>query len=292
MTFEQLRYFHAAASLQHISRAAEKERISQSSMSISIRKLEEELGVLLFQPKGRGIVLTPAGETFWNYAKELLGKAEEAKACMAEWGNRVNREIRVAYTASVAGGYIPKLFREFLADTEEEYLIYSDEMPSSQIAAGLKENRFDFGICSRLEEEPLVQIPVHTQPLVLIVPGNHLWAKKEPERIQCLSGVPFISYRNDYPMYRQIQELLESGGAEPKICHFAYSEEAIARLVEQGLGVSIVARTDNLDTFHIAVLRPKWLTICRTMFLTYHSSHYQGSGAKKMMKFLLEKEQS
>lgn len=290
MTFEQLRYFHAAATLQHISRAAEQERISQSSMSISIKKLEEELGVLLFQPKGRGIILTPAGEEFWNYARELLGRAEAAKACMAEWGNRVNREIRVAYTASVAGGYIPRQFGEFLADTKEKYLIYSDEMPSSQIAAGLRENRFDFGICSELEEEALVQIPVYTQPLVLIVPSGHLWSEREPEEIQALSGVPYISYRNDYPMYRQITELLEREGVTPGICHFAYSEDAIARLVEQGLGVSIIAQIDNLDCFQVSVLRPPWLTTCRTLYLTYHKAHYQGRGARKMMRFFLEQD--
>ncbi len=285
MTFEQLRYFHAAATLQHISRAAEQERISQSSMSISIKKLEEELGVLLFQPKGRGIVLTPAGEEFWDYARELLGKAEAARACMAEWGNRVNREIRVAYTASVAGGYIPKRFRRFLADTKEEYLIYSDEMPSSQIAAGLRENRFDFGICSELPQEDLVQIPVYTQPLVLIVPFGHPWAEREPEELQALSDVPYISYRSDYPMYRQIETLLESGGVKPKICHFAYSEDAIARLVEQDMGVSIIARIDQLDRFRVSVLRPRWLTSCRTLYLTYHKAHYQGRGARRMMQF-------
>lgn len=228
MTLEQLRYFQAAARLQHMGKAALQENISQPSLSIAIKKLETEFGVPLFKPNGRGVELTSQGKAFLPYADSILLQAQQAKKQMNACADSFNGEIRVAYTASMAYGYIPRLFKNFLSQTGKAYVIYSDEMPSDDIAAGLKSGRFDLGICSKIKPEPeLVQIPLLYQPLVVLLPDTKAFAQCSLDRLEDLCAYPFVSYRKDYPMYRQISALFQREGLTPAITHFAYSEEPL-----------------------------------------------------------------
>ena len=310
MTLEQLRYFYAAATLSHIGRAAAHENISQPSLSIAIRKLEKELNVPLFQKVGRNVELTASGREFLPYVASVLQQLDTAKAQMAKQADAFHSEIRLAYTASVAYQYIPELFSGFLSAQKQRYLIYSDEMPSDEIEKGIREGRFDLGICSRLNDAPdMEQIPILYQPLVLIVPGDAADSSKQEDSgsvsVQGIRGfasdvdpdalisspdgmrdIPFVSYRTDYPMFRQVSGILERYQVQPQIAHYAYSEDAIARLVEHHLGISIVAETDSLRLYRIRILRPSWLREGRNIFLTYHRLRYQGKAVQEMMEFV------
>lgn len=290
MTLEQLKYFHTAATLSHIGKAAEQEHISQPSLSIAIKKLEQELNVPLFQKNGRNVELTPEGEMFLPYASSILQQVDQAKARMLQCSDQFHSQIRLAYTASVSCRYVPELLSDFLAERNHSYLVYTDEMPSDDIARGLKEGRFDLGICSRIGEDPdLIQVPILHQPLVLIVPEQSKLLPDDSGEIpvSVLCQTPFISYRQDYPMYRQVAALLERLALTPMTTSYAYSEDAIARLVEHGLGVSIVAHTDSLDLYRIRILSPAWLAESRDIFLTWHQYRHPGDAVQEMKQFIL-----
>lgn len=290
MTLEQLRYFVAVCELHHIGKAARQENISQPSLSIAIKKLEKELGVPLLRGNGRGIEVTEYGNRFAVYAKSILQQVEEAKHQMKDASEEWNTEIRIAYTSSVANYFIPQLFKAFLEKEGKRYLIYSNETPSDSIAQGLKNGTYDLGVCSVVVPDfEIEQIPIFYQPLVVIVPENHPWKNKMPKDLEEFSLEPFISYREDYPMYRQINRIFEKEGKKPRISHFAYSEDAIARLVEQELGVAIVAWTESLADYRIQILQPDWIKEGRTLFLTSHKNRYQGQAVKKMKEFILKR---
>lgn len=298
MTLEQLHYFYTTAILSHMGKAAEQENISQPSLSIAIKKLEKELDVPLFQKSGRNIELTEPGKQFLPYASAILQQVEHAKAEMEHCSNRFHSKICLGYTASVACRYIPELISDFLAEGKREYLIYSDEMPSDDIRQGLEEGRFDFGICSKLEENPdIIQIPIMYQPLVLIVPEAGMLREKsgnlehsfDLKSWKDMAGFPFVSYRQGYPMYQQISALFQENGLQPQITHYAYSEDAIARLVEHGLGISIVAETETLNMYQVRILRPEWLKAGRYIYLTYHRLHYRGKAVEEMMQFIRDR---
>ena len=83
------------------------------------------------------------------------------------------------------------------------------------------------------------------------MPDTKAFAQCSLDRLEDLCAYPFVSYRKDYPMYRQISALFQREGLTPAITHFAYSEDAIARLVEQELGISIVAQTESLSQYRV-----------------------------------------
>ena len=288
MTLDQLKYFETAANTLHIGKAAQLLNISQPSLCISIKKLESELEVPLFQSEGRGIALTSYGRELLPYARSILQQTEAAKKHLKKEADKLNMEIHFAYTASIAYLCIPRLFRDFMAATKGKYLIYSDEMPSDKIAEGIKEGRFDLGICSRIEPDPdIVQIPIIYQPFVLILPSSAPYAGLDFATPEDIQEIPFVSYLTDYPMYRQVSGLFQKYVLTPQITHFAYSEDSIAQLVSQELGISIVAETESLASYeNIRILRPSWLTDGRYLYLTYHRLRHQGDGARAMTEFI------
>ena len=79
MTLNQLGYFYQAAVLQHFNQAAEKMNISEPSLSRSISALEDELGVTLFEKRGRNVILTKAGEIFLEHATQILDDVKRAE---------------------------------------------------------------------------------------------------------------------------------------------------------------------------------------------------------------------
>ncbi len=283
MTLDQIRYFNSAAELLHMGKAAAKEHISQPSLSIAIKKLEQELGVPLFTASGRGIELTEHGKEFLPYAQGILRQVSQAKEQMQGIQDKLNREVHVAYTATMAFVYIPQLF---LGSGREDYRIYSHEMPSDDIVEGLKAGKFEFGICSKVaEDEKIIQVPIIRQPLVVIQPKG--WKKAtEPSDIM---EVPFVSYLPEYPMYAQVTALLEKLGQKPCISYYAYSEDAIARLVEQGLGISIIAKTDSLGLYDMDIFQPDWLNEERYIYLTHLKNGYRGKAVEEMMQYILDR---
>ena len=290
MTLDQLRYFTSAATLLHFGKAAIQEHISQPSLSISIKKLEKELNVPLFQTTGRNVILTVYGTEFLQYARSILQQVEIAQGRMQEQSKQLNTEINIGYTAPLAYRYMPQLLKEFSDWQPNKYLIYSDEMPSEEIVTGLKESRFDFGICSKVAEDAdITQIPIFFQPFVLITPNTDIWEHFSPLSIAELCHIPFISYRRDYPMYKSVESLFKQEHLSPHISHLSYSEDAIARLVEQELGISIVAHTDSLPQFKVRILHPQWLTGGRYIYLTYHRHRYHGIAVQQMIDFVLSK---
>lgn len=211
MTFEQLRYFCAAAQLGSFSKAAESIPISQPSLCVAIRKLEREYGVKLFQPNRKGAVLTEAGRIFWQDAQNLLAQADLTKAHMRQFAQRDWAEIRIAYTYSMADAYIPRLLKQFQEQEGKGCIIYSDEMPSDQIAQGLREGRFDFGLGSQIPPDPEIeQIPIAYQKLCLLTPADDFCTYQDRADF---AAAPLICYRQDYPMYRTLSGLLLPGAS-------------------------------------------------------------------------------
>lgn len=285
MTFDQIHYFCAAAQLGSFSRAAESVHISQPSLCIAIRKLETEFGVKLFQTNRKGAVLTEAGRIFLQDVQGILAQTDLTVTHMQQFAQRDRAEIRIAYTYSLADAYIPRLLKGFLENEGRGCVIYSDEMPSDQIAQGLREGRFDFGLGSQIPPDPeLEQIPIAWQKLCLLLPRGDT---ADYEHLETFVNAPLICYRRDYPMYRTLNSLFEKLNIEPHIIHYGYSEGAIARLVEQGLGIGIVAEIEGLEKYDIQITHPAWLQGGRYIYLMRHRTRMITQAAQQLQSRIL-----
>lgn len=286
MTFEQLRYFAAVMETGKVTLAAKQENISQPSLTVAIQKLEQELGVELFYHAKRSVKPTEYGQLLYPYAISILRQVSVCREIMTTASDRYHHEIHMAYTATVANGIVPKLLSSFVRQYDEACKIYTDEMPSAKIMVSLKHGENDLAVFSHIEEDQdIIQIPVIQQPLVLIVPKDKIRLGVISDDRELLLNYPFISYRKEYPMYQQINDILAEQELHPETVHYAYSEDAIAQLVSEGLGYAIIAEITNLDRYKIEVLRPEWLTGSRTLYLAWHRERGRGRAAEALLNY-------
>ena len=154
MTLAQLNYFVKVAENGHLTQTAKELLIAQPSLTQAIRKLEEELGFLLFEKKGRVLFLTKEGKEFLPYAKEVVEASKRAEQTKEHIYQRYTGNIRFAYTRPMPPNYIPNLLREFFKTNKDKKInIESYAAATSVILRDLKEDKIDFGFCSIGEKE-------------------------------------------------------------------------------------------------------------------------------------------
>ena len=142
MTLNQLTYFCALAQTQSYTQAARELFIAQPSLSYAISTLEKELGCLLVAREGRRIALTPAGETFYRYAKAALDAIEQGVSAIKAVG-----AIQLGAIATAMAQRIPRLLVDFRA-SHPQTAVNVSVAASRDILSGIESGKLDAGICS------------------------------------------------------------------------------------------------------------------------------------------------
>src|SRR2546426_11875237 len=113
MDLYQLQYFVEVARNRNFTRAAKRLNLATPALSLQIQKLEKELGIRLFNRGQKETVLTPAGETLFEKAQELLTMADSVKQSVAEVSDLRAGRLTMAFIPSVGGHWLPGILRDF-----------------------------------------------------------------------------------------------------------------------------------------------------------------------------------
>jgi DNA-binding transcriptional LysR family regulator len=247
MELRHLRYFTAVASLENISRAAARLHVSQPALSRQIRDLEDELGFPLLQRTARSVQLTAAGRVFFDEAKAVLARVDQAVAAARVAASGQGAELHIGYAQTPTLGLLPPTLRLF-QERHPRVRVRLHDLATREMLGGLRSGllqlAFLVGIgASRwrgLRFEPLGEV----KTMLAVSPG-HRWARRRTVRRETLSREPLISLsRADYPDYHEGLEAWWS--AVPGIPRPAEEHDSIASLlaaVEAGIGVAIVAES-------------------------------------------------
>ena len=168
MTLNQILYFRKVARLENYHQAAEELYISQPSLSRSMAALESELGITLFEKKGRGVVLTNAGRLFLEHADRIAGDCDIAAGKMKELASGGGK-INIGYIFPLAGHYIPHNVRTFLDQEENKNVAFSFwQNHTPAIAQKVKSGELDLGFGGFLKSDDMEYFPLLQQPLVIV----------------------------------------------------------------------------------------------------------------------------
>jgi len=243
MELRHLRYFVAVAEELSFTRAAEKLRIAQPSLTRQIKDLEEEIGARLLDRTKKQVKLTGEGECLLARAKRLLGDSLE----MVESVREVRRQA-----ASIRIGYVPNPFHRLLpmsiSTFEQEYPKISVKIfgmtPSDQLRA-LAESKIDIafvGMSAAIRENGLQLQIIASYPVVALLPNNHRLASKAAVRLKDLEAASFISISDGgYPGYpRWLGATCEQAGFSPKVLEVVDSELHVIRAVQSELGIALL----------------------------------------------------
>lgn len=246
MDIRQIRYFATIAEEGQITKAAKKLHMAQPPLSQQLKSLEEELGVLLLERKGRTLELTEAGEVLYKKAKQLLEQMEETVAEVKEVGDGLKGVLAIG-SVKTCFSYIPERFLQF----REKYprvKFRLKEGDSFLLANYVKQREVELAIVRLpLEMEEFSSLPLPTDPFVAVVPEE--WDTPATVRMNELNGTPLMLLHrlSGIGLYELVVNECRRHGFEPAVICECPDAAMLLSLVRTGLGAAILPKSTLLS---------------------------------------------
>ncbi|MDF4202896.1 LysR family transcriptional regulator [Maribacter sp. SA7] len=242
LEFRHLHYFLVLADTLHYREAAEKLYISQSALSQQIQRLEFILGEKLFIRTNRKVSLSPEGIIF---KQEAMLIQNQAAVSMERWKSAISGKqglLKIGFVGSAMQQYLPSVIKKF-TESHPNIEFYLNDLSNTAQLSALEAGQIDIGFIRSNVVSPTMEIKsVFKEKFALVLPKNHAISKANFKDVSQLSEESFILLPNkDSVMYYdQIVALCSDHGFAPKISHRSIHAPTIFKLVEGGLGISIV----------------------------------------------------
>lgn len=247
MEQRQLEFFLAVADELHFGRAAKKLHVTEQPLSYQIKKLESELGLLLFERTTRSVSLTPAGHVFAEDARDLLSRAERAVDSARRVAEGSSGVIRLGYESSTAPAILSAFVKCFRVEYPHIGLVLAE--CSTRGLAHLAEDEIDACLITRYVRLPrgIDYTPIVEDVAVVALTKNHPYAQRDSVGIEELSGVPLLGYtgRDSEPANQFMARLAAQFDLE--FMQMAETPMALLSLVAAGMGFT--ASTGTMSEF-------------------------------------------
>ncbi len=167
MNIQQLTYIIAIDRFRHFARAAEHCRVTQPTLSTMLNRLEEELGVKIFDRSRSPVMPTETGKRIIVQARRILEEVDHLHRLAGEMSDQVEGELRLGVIPTVAPFLLP-LFLQDLLDAYPKLRITINELTTGEIVVQLKSNMIDAGILATpLGQDAIREIPLYNEPFVV-----------------------------------------------------------------------------------------------------------------------------
>jgi len=272
LEIRHIRYFIVLAETLHFRKAAAKLFISQSALSQQISLLETILGVKLFDRTNRKVVLNTSGALFLEESRFILNQLNNAMYRWQQGLNGANGQLKIGFVGSSMKHYLPPIIKQFTNGYPKVGLALEELTNSDQLKA-LEEGRIDIGFVRSNQVSSEMNLKsVYKENFSLVLPENHPINESNFTNLGQCANEPFILYPNESsPMYfQQILNLCSEHNFSPIISHRAIHGTTIFKLVENGMGLSIIP--DSLRDEHnykIRFIALKNTTIKTELFVVW-----------------------
>jgi DNA-binding transcriptional LysR family regulator len=246
-----LRAFVAVAEELHFGRAARRLHLSQPPLSMRIRRLEEALGVRLFERDRRHVALTEAGAFFLDRARHLLAEGERSRLELTRIARGEAGLLAIGYTPTATYEVLPTLLRAFARQWpagrpagRPAVRLELIEMRSGLQADALRSGRIEVGLaCGPIDEPAIDERVLARETFVAALQRRHALAAHQRLHLRHLDGQPFIVVRPDIePAWADAcSRALVRAKVRVEIAQETDSKIAMLGLVAAGVGVSLVS---------------------------------------------------
>lgn len=277
MNFHQLHIFNVVAKHRSYSKAAAELYLSQPTVSVHLQKLEQELGMELFEQLGRNIYLTDAGRMLFIYTQKIFSLAEEAERALEELQGLHKGRIRLGASTTPGIYYLPNLIGQFKEDYPGIELIL-DVANTLEIIKKIQANQLDIAVVGEhVSESDLVAEPFKTDHLVMILSPNHPLLQQDKITLEDLARQRFILREPGSSTRKVIEEAFAKEGIHLRVAMEYGSTDGIKHAVAANLGISIVSELAVQlceQTGLVAVREIPDIEINREFSLVYHKDKH------------------
>jgi len=244
MELRHLRYFVAVAEALSFTKAAEKLRLAQPSLTRQVRNLEAEIGVRLLDRSNNRVALTEEGRLFLFDSKKLLAMSDESIAAVQRMKRGENSGLNIGYVANIHYGLLPATLGAFRKLCPSVALNLFDMTSAAQFLAldGRKIDLGFVGLRPALSGHALLSECVANDTMLVALPARHPFAKKAKVKLAGLASQFFIGMSaRTHPGAREwLTETCKAAGFTGRILQEADSEPTVIQFVADGLGVALL----------------------------------------------------
>jgi len=272
MTLIELRYLVTLAQTQHFGRAAQLCNISQSALSMAVRKLEDDLEVLLFERNKSGIRMTQMGEQIIAQAQRVVAQADAITALAAADKNQLAGELKVGAIFTLGPYLLPQLIPS-LKLIASQLSLSCYEGYNSDLRQKLRTAELDAILISQpFTEADILTQEVYSEPLQLVLPPKHALAAKKTVSVEDLHDQTFLLLNEKQCLRIQMLSAFPAAVNNSIECS---SLDTLRHMIAQGLGISILpssATSSALYSSQALVTRPLQTNPMRKISLAWRAS--------------------
>ena len=249
MTLTELRYIVALARERHFGRAAEKCFVSQPTLSVAVKKLEDELGVILFERGPGEVSVTPAGQKIVEQAQRVLEEAMRIRELAAAGRDPLAGPLRLGAIYTIGPYLLPKLI-PILRRTAPAMQLLIQENFTHRLGEELKSGEVDVILVALPFEEPgVVTRAVYDEPFLVAVPKGHPWESKKRVTSDELTRESLLLLGEGHCFRDQVLEICHTVRARERSPLAKTVEggslETIRQMVAGGVGVTVLPATST-----------------------------------------------
>jgi DNA-binding transcriptional LysR family regulator len=241
MDIRSLRAFVAIAETESFTRAGQRLEVSQSAISQQIRSLETSLGTALFARQARKVTLTQAGNVLLPYARQILAKVDEAAAVVSDFEAMGRGRVIIGAGGAICHHVLPQL----LSDFSERFGKIEVRVISGFTSETLKrtlDGTVDIGLLVLpVQVAGIAVAELGRDELVAVAPPEHRWQSHDRIRPDDFNGETLVLYNRASHTFRIVERFLLEAGVFPSFGMEISDLEAVKKMVEVGLGVSVLA---------------------------------------------------
>lgn len=280
MEMHQLEYVLAIAKYNNFTRAAEGIKISQSSLSQQISKLEIELGTSLFARTTRSVKLTPAGAEFIVYAQRIIAEVSEARRSIQHYVSTVQGELTLGTIASIENYNLQNLINSF-QDKFPDTKIHIVEEQCEELQSMLQLLKIDAAFTRITKPDPqFLFYPLIDDKMVIVVSHLHPLANRVSVDMKELVNEKFILTPYDF------RKACHEAGFEPNVILSCAVVKTMMNFVREGIGIAVLSSREALSekepSMKVIELTP---TIPRRISLVTRNSNDMPPVLKMFLEF-------
>ncbi|MBY0219928.1 LysR family transcriptional regulator [Paenibacillus illinoisensis] len=236
MELLQLKYFQTVAYTEHISKAAQQLNIAQPSLSLTIKRLEDELGTTLFDRKGRNIQLNSSGKILLKHVNRIFTEIENAQLEIQSEEKHVSNIIRISITNP---RFLTGLISEYI-NRNPQTQIHQGIGTKNEIITSLQKGDIDVGITGHpIQDEEIESCVLVNEDIVLVVPSHHPYAGKTNISLHLVANEPFISLADNVEYSNFTTMLCGKAGFVPNQA-FEVDSHTLLEIIKLDQGVALL----------------------------------------------------
>ena len=243
MTLQELRYLVALADTGHFGQAAERCFVSQPTLSGQIKKLEDELGVAVFERTNRSVEITPVGEAILIHARQIMEQVDAIEQLARAAQDPLAGALRVGAIPTLSPYLIPLILLPLKRQHPQMKLILSEELTDTLLER-LRDHEIDAALLATAVDEPdLGSMPLFDEPFWIAFPRKHAFYNKDKITRKDLEGENLLLLAEGHCLADQAMEVchLTERNQQGELADLrAASLETLIQLVAAGYGTTLV----------------------------------------------------